>query len=232
MHWATAALSAGAAGRELTLSYGARMANGGGAVGDVVASLGDSLLPGLGPPVRGLLRSVQAEWARNGSVALQAAEAASGLTREELTEALRAAPRLHPLLTRLLFSAGMNGYDPVLRAMGTALGQAVTESAQVDECELILTALADLNAAHGALLRLLNDPPDRAPEGDGSGYWTQETLLAAAAFSERAGELVLAALISRGLAAIPPMALGTPVQITALGRVVLDVLDEWKHASS
>ncbi len=199
---------------------------------DVVASVSDSLLPGIGPLVRHLLRGVRAEWERIGSVALFAAEAVSGLSREELAEALRSDPRLHPLLTRLLFAAGTNGHDAVLGAMGTALGHAVAEPARLDECDLILTALADLNAAHVTLLRLLTTQPDRAPEGGDKWFWTPKKLLETAAFPAQVGPLVLAALISRGLAEIPPMRFGGPVHITALGRLLLDVVDEWKRAES
>ncbi|GAA4727492.1 hypothetical protein GCM10023328_02150 [Modestobacter marinus] len=180
-----------------------------------------------------LFRQVFAEWGRNGSVALSAAEAASGLTREELAESLRERPRLHPLLTRLLFAAGMNGHDAVLRAMGTAVGNAVVDPLRVDECELILAALADLNAAHTQLLHLMTTQATVSPEGSEGGlFWTTETLVTEADFPDQVGSLVLAALISRGLAEIPAMVLGAPVRITALGSVVLDVLDEWEGADS
>lgn len=207
------------------------MRRGKGLPAEVGASLSDSLIPGVGPIIKGLLSGVQTEWERNGSVALRAAEAASGLRREELAEALREEPRLHPLITRLLFAAGMNGHDAALRAMGTAVGQAVAEPIRVEECELILTALADLSAAHTKLLLLMSRPPVRGEEGShGQWFWTPESLLEAAAFPDQLGSLVLAALISRGLAETPPMVLGGPIQLTQLGRVVLNVLDQWKEA--
>src|SRR5688572_11370444 len=52
----------------------------------------------------------------------------------------------HPPVTIdqvLLYAAGMNGHDSTLRAMGGALGYAVRDRESVDECEIILGALAD-----------------------------------------------------------------------------------------
>src|SRR3954447_26511649 len=81
---------------------------------DVAAGVADSLLPGAGPLVSRLLGKVAEEWQRNGSVAMRAAEQASGQSREDLLETLAESPRLLSLATRLLIAAGTNGYDPVL----------------------------------------------------------------------------------------------------------------------
>ncbi len=131
----------------------------------------------------------------------------------------------------LLYAAGMNGHYSVLGAMGAALGDAAADRTRIDECELILIALSDLTDAHASLLRLLSQPPDRpADDGGGPGSWTQETLLQSANLADSVGPLILAALVSRGLALIPPLTFGTPVHITTLGGVVLEVLETWEVA--
>ncbi len=69
-----------------------------------------------------MYRAVAAEWQRNRSTALRAAEAATGLTREQIEEWAEAEPRAIPLYLKVLWAAGMNGHDDTLRAMGTVLG--------------------------------------------------------------------------------------------------------------
>ena len=102
---------------------------------------GAALLPGFGAFTKVLARGLRQEWTRKGSVALRAAEKASGLTREEMGEAIAEDPRLLPLVTLLLYVAGMNGHDRTLAAMGTVLGDALRERKALDECELILPRL-------------------------------------------------------------------------------------------
>lgn len=63
------------------------------------------------------------EWSRNHSIALEAAEDASGLTREQLADLLAEDAAFVPLSVRLLYAAGISGYEPTLRAMGAIFGQ-------------------------------------------------------------------------------------------------------------
>lgn len=50
----------------------------------------------------------------------------SGLgSTEDLAAAIADRPQMIPLLTRVLFAAGMNGYDEVLEVLGAAVGTAV-----------------------------------------------------------------------------------------------------------
>jgi hypothetical protein len=88
--------------------------------------------------------AVAREWARNRSVALRAAERVSGMSREELEDAISANPGAASLTVRLLLAAGMNGYDATLKGMGATLGHAVHEPDLISEAELILAAMADL----------------------------------------------------------------------------------------
>ena len=86
------------------------------------------LIPGVGPLLAPLakraFKSIREEWARNSSKALRAAERISGMSREELSDRISDDPRLIPLVTRVLYAAGMTGQDTILRALGTALGDA------------------------------------------------------------------------------------------------------------
>lgn len=118
----------------------------GGTALEVAASLLDVALPGVGPVFKRLAGQTQAELMRARSVALAAAERSSEMTREELADAIARSPKLIPLVTRLLHAAGQNGYDKTLKAMGTAFGEAVLDPDRVDDCELLLTSLADLGA--------------------------------------------------------------------------------------
>ncbi len=100
---------------------------------ETVASLVASFVPGLGPllgPLAARLsQALGEEWQRNTSRSLRAAEKVSGLSREDLAEAIAADPRLVPLLTRVLFQAGMSGSDDKLQALGAGLGWAVADAA-------------------------------------------------------------------------------------------------------
>src|SRR3954447_61548 len=92
-----------------------------------LAGLAGIALPGVGTASQWMARKIHEEWARHRSTALRAAERTSGLSREDLAETVSADPRLVPLVTRLLYAAGMNGHDGTLRAMGAAFGDAVRD---------------------------------------------------------------------------------------------------------
>jgi hypothetical protein len=189
-----------------------------------LAEAAGAFAPGFGALLdHVLLGPLRAEWQRNGSKALRAAEAASGLTREAFQERLTADPAMQPLLTRLLFSAGMNGHDPTLAAMGAALGACMREAARLDECALILAALADLNASHTTMLQLLAGEPPL--HGEEHRAWTVPTALAGANLPATVAPLVLAALVARGLAQEHTGGYGgSTLRITALGTTVLELL--------
>lgn len=115
---------------------------------DMLASGAGAPAPGTGPLARRATVAIRKEWSRNHSTALKAAEDASGLTREQLAERLDENPEHVPLSVRLLYAAGMNGYEPTLKAMGAVFGLAVDDPSRMDECTVILSSLTDLSAAH------------------------------------------------------------------------------------
>jgi hypothetical protein len=206
---------------------------------DLAGELAGSLVPGLGAAAKVMARRVLQEWSRNGSVALRAAEKTSGLTREEIGEAVAEDPRLLPLATRLLHAAGMNGHDRTLAAMGAAFGDAVRSREALDECELILTSLADLTDSHTlVLLKLTEVAPNSEPHDANlpndqqreAREWTARFLREAMTpMAERVTTLCVAALIARGLVRTTETYLGG-YEVTELGRVVLDVLEQ--HAAT
>lgn len=193
----------------------------------MLASGADALAPGTGPVARRALTAVSREWSRNHSTALRAAETSSGLSREQLTDLLDENPAFVPLSVRLLYAAGMNGYEPTLKAMGAVFGHAVADPSRMDECTVILSSLTDLSAAHVAVLRLIAREP---PIGDGvsTRFWTAETLIESSTLPKVVVPLCVAALIGRGLAEEHPEVFSSGTcQITTLGRVVLDLLETW-----
>ncbi|WP_100499641.1 hypothetical protein [Geodermatophilus chilensis] len=194
-----------------------------------LAGLAGITLPGVGTASQWMARKIREEWARNRSTALRAAERTSGLSREDLAEQVAADPRLVPLVTRLLYAAGMNGHDNTLRAMGAAFGDAVRDREAVDECEIILGALADLTEAHSIVLLTLSekplDPPPDLP------HWVPYLLEERSGLPPRTTSLCVAALVARGLVVAPTGFGGEIVyHVTPLGRDVLAVLREHAEA--
>jgi DNA-binding HxlR family transcriptional regulator len=164
-----------------------------------------------------LAAKIRKWYERRVSTALRAAERVSGMTRKQLGEAIAEDPQLVPLVTRVLYAAGMNGHDQTLAAMGSALGGAVRDRDRIDEMELILTALADLGPAHVRLLQALTVP----------GAWVSPVSVPETDLPPRVRDLCLATLISRGLVA-NSSGPGYRVRYdaTELGRTLLDVLAE------
>lgn len=205
---------------------------GGKVAADFAAELTGLILPGFGTTAKWLTGQVSREWGRNRSAALYAAECASGLTREELGAAIAEDPRLVPLVTRLLHAAGMNGHDRTLEAMGAAFGDAVRHRDAIDECELILSSLADLTDAHTVVMLKLSEEapvvepydPGR-PDAQRARAWRPDLLFQAVPLPERVTVLCIAALVARGLIRVSDTWAGG-YELTELGRVLLEVLKQ------
>ncbi|WP_432521482.1 hypothetical protein [Kineococcus sp. SYSU DK006] len=148
------------------------------------------------------------------------------MTREEMADAIAADPRLVPLLQRLLFAAGMNGYDPPLAAMGEALGRALDDDGALDESTLLIQVLDGITPVHVQALELLESPaPGRTAENHV--VWTNGNLLRKSV-SPHLMEMALAGLVARGLV-ITPNIVGDAdntvgYDLTELGRAVLEVV--------
>lgn len=149
------------------------------------------------------------------------------MSRESFAQRLEADPAVQPLLARLLFAAGMNGHDPTLAAMGTTFGTGLREPARLDECALILAALADLSAAHTSMLQTLSQEPPLLDK-EKTRAWTAPTVSAATDLPATVTSLVLAALIARGLAQENNRGYGGGVlALTPLGTTVLELLQAY-----
>jgi hypothetical protein len=200
-----------------------------GSLAESLAGLAGIVVPGMGPVVKRLNAKVREEVQRNRSTALKAAEDASGLSREDIAERIAAEPRLVPLVIRLLHAAGMNGHERALRAMGTALGDAVCDRNSIDECELILTSLADLTEHHSRVLLVLSQDPPRL--SGTKRYWWLELLQEQTDLPPRATTLCAAALVARGLVETSGLLDGVNAfQVTDLGWTVLALLDSYHDA--
>lgn len=202
---------------------------------DLAGELAGAALPGLGAVSKVFAVGLLREWGRNRSVALRAAERASGMTREEIGEAIAEDPRLVPLATRLLHAAGMNGHDRTLKAMGAAFGDALRDRQSVDECELILASLVDVTDAHTLIMIKLTEtgpytePVDsNDPDRKRSRGWRPDTLQQAMPLPSRVTALCVAALIARGLVRISDT-WAAVYELTELGRVLLEVVEQ--HAA-
>jgi hypothetical protein len=181
---------------------------------------------------RRLAVKVREEALRNRSTAIRAAEEASGLSREDLAEAIAADPRLVPLATRLLYAAGMNGYDRTLRGMGRAFGEAVRNRDSLEECELILTSLDGLTDTHARVLLLMTQELPLA--GGRPGHWTVALVVERSDLSSRVTTLCLAGLVTRGLVGTSSSFLGggTLYDLTELARLLLDVLEQFSDTTT
>jgi hypothetical protein len=184
------------------------------------------LVPGIGPLLapfaKRASRSIREEWERNHSKALRAAERISGMSREELADNISDDPRLIPLATRVLYAAGMTGQDAILRALGTALGDAVRDRERIDEVELLLIGMANLRQQHIIILEMMNRPSRR---GDPP-YWVSEDLAHASGFSRDLVTMCLPGLVGSGLIRQADNTYGVSYEITGLGQTALGVLNE------
>lgn len=83
-------------------------------VDDLAGGMGE-LIPLVGPLLSPVMKrfstAIRAEHAHNTSIALRAAERAAHMSLEDLALAIEENPPLVPLVTRLLFAAGMTGQE-------------------------------------------------------------------------------------------------------------------------
>lgn len=187
----------------------------------------ETLLPGWGVflagPAAQVTRNVRQEWQRARSRAIKAAERTSGLSREDLAERIAADPMLIPLVTRVLYAAGMTGHDRILDALGAALGDALAHPDRVDEAELVIIGLERIRPTHIAVLETLNRPPLKR-EGDAD-TWDADTLETALGGSRSSWYSAAMVLVNAGFAeSHNGFGGGTQFSVTPLGETLLQVL--------
>lgn len=139
-----------------------------------VASLGATLAALLGaatgplapftaaaitPLTTRMMELIFAEWGRKNNVVAAAALQASGLDADEFSGILAGDPAMMGLAQRILWVASITGNEHKLRVLGGLLGGAVASRGdKLDETELIVAALADIDAPHTAVLEVLTQP--------------------------------------------------------------------------
>lgn len=196
---------------------------------DLAGGVGE-MIPGIGPIaapfVKWFSKNIRAEWARNNSKALRAAERVSGLSREELADRISDNPRLIPLTIRVLHAAGMTGQDTILNALGASLGYAVRKPEKIDETELLLTGMAELRKHHVDILRIMTGRLPHPKVADEFIYWGTEPLADKSGYSPDIVTICLSGLLRSGLIRQVDDAYGVCYDITELGRTALEVIDE------
>lgn len=188
--------------------------------------------------IRGLIRRLREEHARNTSVAWRAATAAWGLSREDLVEFVEENPRGVPMYLLILHAAGTNGYEETLRAMGAVFGAAASSAklgnvSEVARADAALRAMSDLTPHHfRALKHFLDHPPE--PTADSSLNYRDSTHEAVAvALDVPVGDAAqyLLNLARAGLVTMIGLTDGhTGHEATVVGRAVSDAA-RWVGAS-
>jgi DNA-binding MarR family transcriptional regulator len=188
------------------------------------------LIPVIGslaaPFAARLSKKIRAEWVRNNSKALQAAERLSGLSREELADRISDEPRLIPLTIRVLYAAGMTGQDNILAALGVALGHAVQDPEKIDETELLLIGMAQLRKHHVVVLQIMVEKLPHSTKQDQVLYWGAASLADRSGYSRDIVTMSIAGLLMSGLIQNVEDAYGVCYEITDLGRTALGIFDE------
>jgi hypothetical protein len=175
-----------------------------------------------------MYRAVADQWNRNRSMALRAAESASGLTREQIQDWAEREPRAIPLYLKVLWAAGMNGHDQTLAAMGAVLGRAARATATGDDsgfetAELALRAMAELSPSHFRVLAVIAAAGPVVSE-DGStsfGACMPEAVAEAAGLNTETTNQCLLNLAAAGLAVSRSVYGGTAYPVSELGLAVL-----------
>ena len=188
-----------------------------------------------------MYRAVAAEWQRNRSTALRAAEAAAGLTREQFEAWAEEEPRAIPLYVKVLWAAGMNGHDETLRAMGTVLGAAARATAAgqddgFEHAELALRAMDELTPRHFRVLGAVAAGEITETEGGEANLASSmpDDVAARTGMPSEVVQQCLINLAGAGLVGTQSVYGGTAYPVTGLGRAVVHASEaarEWRsHA--
>lgn len=186
------------------------------------------------------------EHSRSQSRALRAAELTSGLSREDLAVRIGETPGLVPILTRVLFAAGMTSQDEILDALGAAMGVAAADPDQADEIEFLLIGIQDLRRQHIVVLRAASGPPQwwESPEDSAdttsaritteveSSTWNVEALAEAAGLPIETTYIAVSGLANAGFVRAFNALGGMGYRMTSLGTTLLDVLERYSDAGT
>lgn len=177
-----------------------------------------------------LSRHLRAEWNRNTSVAVHAAERASGLSREDFAEWINKDSKAAPLFMKVLWVAGMNGHDETLKAIGAVLGRAAKTDNKDEfaDAELALHAMSDLGPRHFTVLAALAGGVVVYDEngGENVNQFTPSHIAAVTGLRVSVVHQCLVNLSGAGL--VEPVAAlgGMAYPVTPLGKAVLHASQE------
>jgi hypothetical protein len=179
------------------------------------------------PGLERLSQKMREETARRRSVALRAAESLAGCSREDLADQITADPRLVPLLTRVLFAAGMNGHDETLGLMGASLGLAISTRERLDEAELVLDAIERLGELELSVLTAVVDQRNQGKDA----FTALDIQEVAQPTPGRLARLALSGLLAKGLMEATSGFGALVYELTPTGETVLEVLEAYRTAS-
>lgn len=202
------------------------------AVRSTLTEIVSSVVPGTGWLTDKVLDRVAREHEQRASKALRVAENASGMSREELADLLDGQPELVPLYLQVLYAAGMNGHEQVLRAMGAAMGLAAAaarsgDGDSFDDIELALRAMKDFTPRQFQVLQAI------VKSGGAKGDDGEDDLLptgapgisASLGISVERAEACLISLSGLGLVTVVQTWGGNSYPIAPLGRAVVAAAD-------
>ena len=95
-------------------------------------------------------------------------------------------------------TAGRPGQDGILRALGTALGDAVREPDSIDQVELLLLSMADLRRHHVIVLEILSENPPRRADSDSFVHWHRELIVEKSGYSRDVVNICVTGLVNSG----------------------------------
>jgi hypothetical protein len=179
------------------------------------------------------------EWQRNRSLTLRMASERAGLSREDLEELVEENPRVVPLLIRTLHAAGMTGQDKTLRLLAGFLGDALADVSKISDVETLIGAVQNLTEHHIKVLEIVASEPSEYPglEDEANDHWTTGLVVGISSMRSELALVGVQGLLAAGFVSDAGLdgggatwgdlqSGGTMLQLTDLGRTVLDILGE------
>lgn len=181
----------------------------------------------MAPPyLQRLFMLVAAEWQRKAPVVAAAALAAAqqkepAWTETDVCERLTSDSELLALTRRVLTAADRTGRTEKLQWLGHVLGLALADGDRMDEAGVLVAALDDMDALHGAALQQLLHLPPRAPAQEPKNAWMVYELVDALGLNEGMVRSLVGTFVRHGLArdARGPYTPET-YEVTVLGRAL------------
>lgn len=120
-----------------------------------------------------MMERITREWRRKSQVVTETALGASGLGPDDLGEALTGDPEMIALTQKVLDAAAASGNEQKLRGLGDLLGRAAANPGdRLDETQVLVAALAELEAPHLLVLDVLTQQPPGQWVGGSLIGWT------------------------------------------------------------